>query len=435
MRFLYSSISLLYSLIIMVTISSCRYESDDDPVIYPEEPESTSDTIAAPKPEEYFRALSLPNSYMVQPGETITIPVIKAYAVWEQYKDILRTKLSREATLSATLLWQDRKDLVASVVLTENEIEYSEITVTLSNNSGNAVIAFKVDDIICWSWHLWVTNYVPENNINGRTYEWDNNGDGISDYIWMDRNLGAISSGIKLTYVDSLDACGLLYQWGRKEPFPGDRDLKAGFNNTIPRYYSRTIYDIDGNILEETGSIPGKGIHTTPISIDKAVHNLYKAITNPLAILMHDRKESNPYEEWFISWDTKNTDNSLWSTNIGKGVFDPCPEGWRVPSYKNRLSPWNRLDNASTPYSRLGVFPLAGVRRHIEPQIPVGSLIWAGEMAYIWSSTPMISSPEEEVDYLKPTPGFAYAYQVLSNYSSTAYIGKSNAASIRCVRE
>ena len=70
---------------------------------------------------------------------------------------------------------------------------------------GNAAIAAKdAEGTILWSWHIWMTDKPKDQAYN--------NGAGTM----MDRNLGATSAT-----PGSVGALGLLYQWGRKDPFPG----------------------------------------------------------------------------------------------------------------------------------------------------------------------------------------------------------------------
>lgn len=71
---------------------------------------------------------------------------------------------------------------------------------------GNAVIAVKdAGGNILWSWHIWVTGYDPNN-------EYDTWCIGVK---MMNRNLGALSKEPE----DGALTHGLLYQWGRKDPF------------------------------------------------------------------------------------------------------------------------------------------------------------------------------------------------------------------------
>ena len=59
------------------------------------------------------------------------------------------------------------------------------ISVETENQSGNAVIAMKVNGKIYWSWHIWCTDYDP--NLEEGQQE-------FNGYTWMDRNLGATLS-------------------------------------------------------------------------------------------------------------------------------------------------------------------------------------------------------------------------------------------------
>ena len=93
-----------------------------------------------------------------------------------------------------------------------------------AKGKGNAVVAFKVDGTIYWSWHIWVTDN-PENGIAySQGTETDIDGNPIT-VQYMDRNLGAVTN----TFLgkDWQKTGGLLYEWGRKDPFPAlvNKDL------------------------------------------------------------------------------------------------------------------------------------------------------------------------------------------------------------------
>ncbi|MFA5713568.1 MAG: fimbrillin family protein, partial [Bacteroidales bacterium] len=88
-----------------------------------------------------------------------------------------------------------------------------EVNCDLEEPYGNALIAIKkaddnynpVGDYL-WSWHIWISDY------NGELFDLSN---GEYNKV-MDRNLGA-RSGIW----GHPGSMGLLYQWGRKDPFVG----------------------------------------------------------------------------------------------------------------------------------------------------------------------------------------------------------------------
>ena len=94
-------------------------------------------------------------------------------------------------------------DLIASVSYENGYIRFS----TPENLcDGNAVIAAKNSKgTILWSWHIWCA----EEGWQEQVY-YNNAG------IMMDRNLGATSAT-----PGDVGALGLMYQWGRKDPFLG----------------------------------------------------------------------------------------------------------------------------------------------------------------------------------------------------------------------
>ncbi|MBR0322071.1 MAG: hypothetical protein IIX08_06765, partial [Bacteroidales bacterium] len=81
---------------------------------------------------------------------------------------------------------------------------------------GNAVLAAKdASGNILWSWHIWLTDE-PEYQV------YYNNAGTV-----MDRNLGATSAT-----PGNVGALGLLYQWGRKDPFLGSSSIS---NSTVAK--------------------------------------------------------------------------------------------------------------------------------------------------------------------------------------------------------
>jgi hypothetical protein len=79
---------------------------------------------------------------------------------------------------------------------------------------GNAVIAAKnINGIILWSWHIWLTDN-PKSQEYSNVYK-------DAGYM-MDRNLGATTAVPGAT-----GSLGLLYQWGRKDPFLGSSSINS----------------------------------------------------------------------------------------------------------------------------------------------------------------------------------------------------------------
>lgn len=200
------------------------------------------------------------------------------------------SQLSLINPYKAVFLWETRNStenlLTNSIV---KNIKYDSSTGYISfetfDYSGNAVIAIQnSSNEILWSWHIWVTNYDPENGNNLYVK---------SNKVLMDRNLGALSS-------TGIGAWGLLYQWGRKDPFSGGAQRSWWGKNatTFPQNAINAVI-----ISDKTGTVE-------------------YSIKNPSSFL---KMEGNYVGDWIFNGSM----NTLW--NKSKTIYDPCPRGWRVP--------------------------------------------------------------------------------------------------------
>ena len=145
--------------------------------------------------------------------------------------------------------------------------------------NGNASIAVRNSkDVILWSWHIWCS----EEGWNDQVYP-NNAG------TMMDRNLGATSAT-----PGDIGALGLLYQWGRKDPF------------------------LCGNsIISTSTSASSTGVWdmlSTPPANSSA--RMYYADENPTTFI--------------LNWYGGGVDGWL-PSEYKKGLYDPCPIGYRIP--------------------------------------------------------------------------------------------------------
>lgn len=228
---------------------------------------------------------------------------------------------------SAKLLWQDSKSMISSVSLSGTRVVF-----TAGSKPGNAVIAVEnASGEIIWSWHIWH----PEKPVSGLTTS--------KGYTLMNMNLGAISSEI------GLSAYGLLYQWGRKDPFPGSPIASGGTIQTK----SAPVYDIDGNETQILASS----------MFESYSNNLDYAIAHPNTCLSCSPTKTG---DWLLSDESSpalwgNPEGGLnvdgkYINNGGKSIYDPCPAGWRVPPadlYSNFTGSgqyaWVELDSEGNP--------------------------------------------------------------------------------------
>ena len=168
-----------------------------------------------------------------------------------------------------------------------------------AGKEGNALIAVKnTKGEILWSWHIWLTD-TPEEH----TYA---NGEAVL----MDRNLGATSAT-----PGDVQALGLLYQWGRKDPFLGSSSTTEA--------------------IEAASTIiwPASQFYTTHGNIDYV-------ISHPTTFI-----RALDYNE---NWDWLYVhDDTLWGEE--KTIYDPCPTGWKVASMNEFSNHWSNDNFLSLP--------------------------------------------------------------------------------------
>lgn len=172
-------------------------------------------------------------------------------------------------------------DLISDVLYLDNMVYFMT---SGTFRDGNALIAVKdASGNILWSWHIWLTDK-PEDQVY-------NNSAGTM----MDRNLGATSAtpGKVVTF-------GLLYQWGRKDPFLGSSSI------------SKHI------LAKSTIEWP------SPVESTASTGTIDYAVSNPVTFILG--KSNNC--DWYYAED-KTTDDTRWQTK--KTIYDPCPPGYRVP--------------------------------------------------------------------------------------------------------
>lgn len=263
--------------------------------------------------------------------------------------------------VSAEVLWESFGtdvtpsvgDIVRNVTYKEGYIEFETPTELAE---GNAVVAAKdASGTILWSWHIWVTDQPRE-----QVY-YNNAG------TMMDRNLGATSAT-----PGDVCALGLLYQWGRKDPFLGSSSISSS------------------TLAKSTITWP------SAVASSSATGTVDYAILNPTTFVT--ASYSSEYD-----WHYASRDNTLWTTSDKtKSIYDPCPAGWCLPEGAD-YGIWSQACESSsfTRYSydeiseginfggKFGSapiiwYPAAGSRSFERG----GELGGAGYNAFYWSVTP-----------------------------------------------
>ena len=197
--------------------------------------------------------------------------------------------------VSASAIWETfNTSTVPSVGDVIRDVSFSNGFVQFSSTGtkGNALIAVKdSENKVLWSWHIWVTDYNPDSNYCRY----------LTGAIMMDRDLGALSSKPE----DSFLTNGLLYQWGRKDPFLNYAGC-TGPKESHDWFKAKSSTDVEDVV--ETSRTTG--------TIDYSIQNP--------SVIIQGKGASE------MDWLFYERDNSLWQTN--KTKYDPCPPGWRVPT-------------------------------------------------------------------------------------------------------
>ncbi|MCE8595764.1 hypothetical protein K0F38_18485 [Bacteroides fragilis] len=326
------------------------------------------------------------NSYIVSPGNIVTIPVANVYKIWAwKYAKPIPDQLE----VIPEIIWMDTPDLISTVSLmsspTTDNKDHAKINVlTKKGRQGNALIGMKMtgDSTYRWSWHIWVTDEQPKTIKMG-------------EILTMDRNLGALVSSFT---DDANQLNGLLYQWGRKDPFPSS----IIWMNREPTLYNKTgtTSIIKASVTQE--------------------YNLIAAIQNPTTFYFN----TNPPKDWYTNVEGKQNDE-LWSEV--KTIYDPCPEGWKIPD-TSTIGLWENWTDTNFPWdydiSGIGrllangiLYPASGSRASRN-----GAISGVGSNGYYWSS--VIDSKQDKI---------LTFYNIGTSVSSIS--DRAAGFSVRCVKE
>ena len=358
------------------------------------------------------------NSYIVKPGSTVALNA--------KFKGNSTTELTGEVA-GVKLVWQSEKDLVKSLNFASKTFE---IVAETNEISGNALIAaVDSEDNILWSWHLWITDYDPATSL----YTTEANASGTT-WSFMDRNLGTTSTE-KGTFGKN---AGLIYQWGRKDPFPSAVTYtEQNEDYTYIVDGEPTIYDLEGNELPKIGS--------------KAEYegSIAKGIAHPdvfYKVGSRDTGEKDEYDNPIYEnvprtsdWSDTSDDDAWGGVSMKKTIYDPCPVGYKVPvcdADGNTPYAWLKFANMTWDTENKGAtqdgqwFPTIGTRVYAS-----GGLNYAEATAYsgMWIGTAgKASSNLEEYSTLYGQ------YMFIGNGKRTFKVNKDCRAqgmSLRCVAE
>ena len=305
----------------------------------------------------------IPNCYIVKPGETVKIPVYKAFAMWEEaaWTNYKPSEQKPDAT-AVQVLWEDEQGLLTNIngdhlpVSGESKLNERFFTVTANKKgkTGNAAVSIRFGGDCRWTIHIWVTDYPGSSQAsNGLEF--------------MDRNLGATS-----TDVTDPNSFGCYYQACRPTPFPG-----PVADGTV--YKMKSLYvnsKLQGNVISS---------NSNPSTAEAG--NCRWAFKFPKNFLFHgDSKTDKEVFSWLAPASIISSADyavNFWpsKTNRKKTAYDPCPAGWMLPVYdESDNSPYSFWASATDDV--LQKYPAAGrLKYDFTSFIEVGSsaVLWCGD--------------------------------------------------------
>lgn len=234
--------------------------------------------------------------------ENLQLEPKKIGIIWETSAGLV-TLVQPDASFATTL------DVSASEF--SGVINY-HVDLSKSSIGGNALIgAFDANGTCIWSWHIWV---VPEFADGVKNENWTGNS---KPYAFIDRYIGALTNIPNVNELGNNDySLGLLYQWGRKDPFIGAN----GPQNQSRR--ATVNYNPCGNKT-----------YTWGVSSNKT---LEETVKNPTTLLQTGLCNVEGKGTYF--WGTQ-SGMEMYTSGQGSGavnegnktIYDPCPVGYRVP--------------------------------------------------------------------------------------------------------
>ena len=227
---------------------------------------------------------------------------------------------------------------VVIAAFAEEGVTYDNITADENKCINNATLL--------WSWNIWAADgYDPEATAV--------NADGN---VFMDRNLGAVISGVGSTgEYEPANAVGNYYQWGRKDPFPSISDYcnywPCKYANTLigtPTYTPIVALRVNGQSAAKNVDNQVWGYRTKDdgsFNIDSSWHTIERnsiaapsssnsvfagyAVEHPYVYILNPTFPDGGYYPWVTTNDQSY--RAFWGgSESKKTLFDPCPTGWRV---------------------------------------------------------------------------------------------------------
>ena len=318
----------------------------------------------------------------------------------------------------AEVVWADAANLVHSPSIVHDGGEgFLDFTVSASDiQSGNAVVAVKKGGTTVWSWHLWFApkdalDKIPVTNYQGKVYNFTKETLGWKPTQWSGSTYDKART-VKVKVVQTIKNNGIaqetvinitqnpgnvkkgattLYQFGRKDAFPGVDASDLAANSHFTQNAGDNMSIMNGIQHPDNFYIWGSSWYSTPPT-GYSYYNL---------------------------WSAENMTTGFNDNSVVKTVYDPCPVGFKMPASNaftgftangqnggtmnvDGTSDWQTYQNnfghnfwTSSSKTATINFPASGYRYGND-----GSLYSVGDIGCYWSAVPGYSSNGCGLDFV-----------------------------------
>ena len=335
------------------------------------------------------------HAYQTSVSGTHVLQHFKDHAGQDISSPYINVQNASNPATKASIVWTDQSGIIEASSLGiegsgTNAFVHFRVPQDKIKN-GNAVIAVKnASGTVMWSWHLWFVhddalNTVTCTNFQGHKYKftqetlgWKYTALSGTSYtaprkVRVKVEQTVANGGVKqFAYItitqnpgNSRKGYSTLYQFGRKDAFPG--------TDTTP----------DGSFTPNGGD-------------NMSIQN---GIRHP-GTFYNDGSTWYSYNKYNL-WSMDNTVTGYNDNAVVKTIYDPCPAGFHMPASNaftgftthgenggtanvNGAEDWGwNFNNKITSPDAAVFFPASGYRRHFD-----GSLYGVGDSGWYWSAVP-----------------------------------------------